>query len=77
MRCSNGMVMDSKKVECTLYPEVLEILSWVEKDSIPAALASRVRNIAGATLLLHLFDIRHRFWPIEIYPASKTLHFQQ
>ncbi|KAF6201313.1 hypothetical protein GE061_005761 [Apolygus lucorum] len=73
----NGKILDSRGRECLLFPDVPAILSWLESKNIQVALASRITNIAGACLLLNLFNIRHHFWPVEVYPTSKVLHFEQ
>uniref|UniRef100_A0A146M1Z9 Magnesium-dependent phosphatase 1 n=1 Tax=Lygus hesperus TaxID=30085 RepID=A0A146M1Z9_LYGHE len=76
-KIEKGKIVDCRGRECLLFPDVPAILSWLEEKNIQVGLASRITNIAGACLLLNLFNIRHHFWPVEVYPTSKVLHFDQ
>ena len=73
----NGYVVDSANRTIILYPEVIELLSFLHSKNIFVALASRTSEPSWANNLLHLFGINHYFKYKEIYPSSKTVHFRR
>lgn len=71
---TNGSVFDSKGTHITLYPDVLEILTKLQKQEKIIAIASRTSAPSNAMKLLNLFNICAFFHFKEIYPASKIQH---
>ncbi len=74
---SQGQVIDSAGRVLKLYEDVKSILDWVDDRNLPMGLASRTEQPAWACNLLDLFAIRERFQFAEIYPGSKTTHFER
>lgn len=58
-----------------LYPEVLNILSTLFDKNYTLAIASKIEDISAAYQLLIYFNISHFFTYKEIYPFTKTVHF--
>lgn len=73
----NGYVEDSMGSRIILYPDVKKILNKLADEGIPMALASRTGAPTWANQLLQLFEIDIFFKYKEIYPGSKTEHFNQ
>ncbi len=73
----NGHIKDSNGSIIFLYPEAKNILESLHKQDIAIAIASRTHEPSWANELLRLFNIDHFFRFKEIYPGSKTEHFQQ
>ncbi|PNF13874.1 hypothetical protein B7P43_G11475 [Cryptotermes secundus] len=57
------------------FPEVPQLLRALTNSGYNLAAASRIEDIPGAYQLLHLFDITQYFRYKEIYPGTKTVHF--
>ncbi len=74
---SGEAVLDSRGGRIALYPEVREILRLLHAQERSLAIASRTHEPAWALRLLELFGIDHYFSMCEIYPGSKTQHFQR
>uniref|UniRef100_A0A670ZY82 Magnesium dependent phosphatase 1 n=1 Tax=Pseudonaja textilis TaxID=8673 RepID=A0A670ZY82_PSETE len=74
---SDGSVQDQNQRPVRLYPEVPEVLHLLDSEGIAMAAASRTGEIQGARQLLDLFGLNRYFRYTEIYPGSKTTHFQR
>ncbi|XP_070582531.1 magnesium-dependent phosphatase 1 [Erythrolamprus reginae] len=74
---SDGSVQDRNQRPVQLYPEVPEVLHQLNSEGIAMAAASRTSEIQGARQLLDLFGLSRYFRYTEIYPGSKTTHFQR
>lgn len=72
----NEHVLDSENNTILLYPDAKELIHEL-KDNYQLAVASRTHQPSWALRLLELFEIRHLFDFLEIYPGSKTEHFCQ
>ncbi|KAJ9593158.1 hypothetical protein L9F63_015289 [Diploptera punctata] len=72
-----GNITDTKGKVFKTFPEVPEVLKELTEDNYKLAVASRIEDIPGAYQLLHLFELTHYFSYKEIYPGSKTVHFEQ
>ena len=72
-----GNVTDAKGKVLKTFPSVSEVLKELLDNKYVLAIASRIEDIAGVYQLLHLFEITHYFAYKEIYPGSKTSHFQK
>ena len=70
-----GKIVDSAQRHLRLYPDVLDIMDWLDERNIPMALASRTEQPSWACDLLDALEIRKRFQFSEIYPGSKVSHF--
>lgn len=76
-RTASDRVVDGVGRPLRLYEDVIDILDWLDGHSIPVALASRTERPTWACNLLDLLEIRQRFQFAEIYPGSKTAHFER
>jgi len=76
-RLSNGKVVDHRGAKIKFYPEVPDVLSTLHSWGVPLAVASRTSEIEGANQLVDLFGWEKYFTYKEIYPGSKTKHFQK
>ncbi|XP_026549767.1 magnesium-dependent phosphatase 1-like, partial [Notechis scutatus] len=75
---SDGSVQDQNQRPVRLYPEVPEVLHLLDSEGIAMAAASRTGEIQGARQLLDLFGLNLCYFRYtEIYPGSKTTHFQR
>ena len=73
----NGYVIDRLQRIIALYPEVPKLLNKLKEKNIKLALASRTSEPLWANELLDLFGIGNCFEYKEIYPSSKTVHFNR
>ena len=73
----NGHIIDSSDRIISLYPDVKDILKELHKKGFEMALASRTSEPGWAKELLELFEISDYFRMQEIYPSSKTRHFNR
>ncbi|MBN1119062.1 MAG: magnesium-dependent phosphatase-1 [Bacteroidales bacterium] len=73
----NNHVIDSNGSIIFLYPDAKEIVQQLHQENYTLAIASRTHEPLWAINLLKLFEIEHYFKYKEIYPGSKTEHFQQ
>jgi magnesium-dependent phosphatase 1 len=71
----HSKVVDANGNVVRLYPDVREILKYLDKKMATLAVASRTFEPSWAKRLMHLLDIRKHFHHEEIYPSSKTQHF--
>jgi magnesium-dependent phosphatase 1 len=72
----NGHIYDSENAVIHLYPDVIELLNTLHHDYM-LAVASRTNQPGWANELLDLFGIKAYFNHLEIYPGSKTTHFNR
>ncbi len=72
----NGYVYDAEQRKIMLYPDVINILSYLKNKNIKIAIASRTEEPEWAKEILDLFDIRHLFDYEEIFPDRKTTHLK-
>ena len=73
----NGKLLDQSGDWIRLYPGIIDILEELKnRDKIIVA-ASRTYRPDWAQDLLHLFNIDKYFNLKEIYPGSKTIHFNK
>lgn len=70
-----GNVTDTRGKVFRTFPEVPQLLRALKNNGYNLAAASRIEDIPGAYQLLHLFDITQYFQYKEIYPGTKTVHF--
>ena len=75
-RSVSGEVADAEGRRFRLYDDAEAILSQLESDQVPLALASRTERPDWAGELLALWDLGERFHYHEIYPGSKVSHFE-
>lgn len=75
--CYSSLVSDSVGRVCSLYPNVQDILNFLQSRNYTLAVASRAKNICGSYQLLHFLDIAKYFRYKEIYPGSKRQHFRK
>ena len=59
----------------TLYEDVREILYYCEENKMTMALASRTEEPSWAGQLIQMLGINQKFKYQEIFPSSKTAHF--
>lgn len=71
----NDFVLDSHGSKIMLYPDVVEILEYLERENILMGIASRTGEPTWARNLMELFEIENYFSYSEIYPSSKVKHF--
>ncbi|PSN38966.1 Magnesium-dependent phosphatase 1 [Blattella germanica] len=71
-----GNVVDVRGKVFKTFPEVSQLLTALSENRYNLALASRIEDIPGAYQLLHFFDLTHYFVYKEIYPGTKTKHFE-
>lgn len=67
---------DADRRTIYLYPDVKSILDTLSRKEILMAVASRTHSPYIARKLMTMFDIRCCFKYEEIYPGSKTQHFE-
>ncbi|KAJ8959454.1 hypothetical protein NQ318_022147 [Aromia moschata] len=72
---SGGTITDSYGIDVTCYPEVPEVLKTLHDEGYTLAVASRTWEIKGAKQLVELFSWNKYFTYKEIFPGSKTTHF--
>ncbi|MFT5467604.1 MAG: magnesium-dependent phosphatase 1 [Verrucomicrobiales bacterium] len=72
----DGRIFDADEREFKLYPDVEEILQQLLSSQTPLALASRTSQPDWARWVLETWDLRGIFQFEEIYPGSKTAHFE-
>lgn len=72
-----GNVIDTRGKVLKTFPEVPQLLTTLRNNGYTLAVASRIEDIPGAYQLLQLFGIMHYFQYKEIYPGTKTVHFNQ
>jgi magnesium-dependent phosphatase 1 len=72
-----GNVIDARGRALKIFPEVPQLLSTLTDNGYSLAVASRIEDIPGAYQLLQLFGITQYFQYKEIYPSTKTVHFNQ
>lgn len=72
----NEKIYDSLRAEMTLYPDVIHILEELYHSDIDMAIASKTQASSWAEGLLERMRIRPYFQEMEMYPGSKTSHFQ-
>jgi magnesium-dependent phosphatase 1 len=72
----NGYITDAEDRIIYLYPDVVEILSHLEKQEIAMGVASRTHSPDKARTLMEMFGIRDYFSYEEIYAGSKVQHFE-
>lgn len=70
-----GNVTDTRGRVFKTFPEVPQLLGTLTDDGYNLAAASRIEDIPGAYQLLHMFDMTQYFRYKEIYPGTKTVHF--
>ncbi|XP_022188665.2 magnesium-dependent phosphatase 1 isoform X1 [Nilaparvata lugens] len=76
-RKSDGRVVDGSNTnELKLFPEVLETLQTLRDEKHCLAVASRIKDIAGAYQVLHFLQIYNLFTFVKIYPGYKIPHFR-
>jgi len=75
-RKRNDHILDGANREIYLYPDVPGILNALNEKDITLALASRTHSLRVAIELLELFEVRGYFKYEEIYPGSKSQHFE-
>lgn len=73
----NNGVFDAYGRAISLYPGVMELLDYLKHKKITMALASRTSEQSWAKNLMRLLNIEHYFDYQEIYPSSKTVHFNK
>ncbi|KAG7159409.1 magnesium-dependent phosphatase 1-like isoform X2 [Homarus americanus] len=76
-KAKNGQVVDAQSRKVKYYKEVPSVLKQLHNEGYVLAVASRTGEIDGANQLLKLFDWEKYFTYKEIYPGSKTTHFQR
>lgn len=72
-----GNVIDTRGKVLKTFPEVPQLLMTLGNNGYTLAVASRIEDICGAYQLLQLFGIMQYFQYKEIYPGTKTVHFNQ
>lgn len=72
-----GNVIDTRGQVFKTFPEVPQLLMALRNNGYSLAVASRIEDISGAYQLLELFGIMQHFHYKEIYPGTKTVHFNQ
>ncbi|CAG9860604.1 unnamed protein product [Phyllotreta striolata] len=76
-KAPDGKVVDSRNKHIQCYPEVPEILKRLYGEGYILAVASRTSEIQGARQLINLFEWNKYFTYYEIFPGSKTTHFNR
>jgi len=71
----NGEIRDGEDRRITLYPDVREIIQSLDHQGIDLGLASRTHSPETALHLLDLFGVGQFFPYRQIFPGSKTTHF--
>ncbi|EDO30201.1 predicted protein [Nematostella vectensis] len=74
---SNGNVTDRRGKRIKLYHDVMDVLYWLQKKSVPLAVASRTNEPEAGKELLKVLDIDKFFKYKEIYPGCKVTHFKE
>jgi magnesium-dependent phosphatase 1 len=72
----NGYIRDADRRSIYLYPDVKSILDTLSRKEVAMAIASRTHSPDIARKLMNMFGIRSCFLYEEIYPGSKTQHFE-
>jgi magnesium-dependent phosphatase 1 len=72
-----GNVIDARGRVFMTFPEVPQLLMTLTNNGYNLAVTSRIEDIPGAYQLLQLFGITQYFQYKEIYPSTKTVHFNQ
>ncbi|XP_075230082.1 magnesium-dependent phosphatase 1-like isoform X2 [Lycorma delicatula] len=73
----NGGIVDAHGKKIKPYPEVPEMLEYLNTNGFQMAVASRTGEIEGAKQLLELLEWNKYFRYKEIYPGAKTNHFSR
>ncbi|HRX17124.1 MAG TPA: magnesium-dependent phosphatase-1 [Spirochaetota bacterium] len=71
------VVVDCRGGIISLYPDVKKILILLKEQGYRLAIASRTGEPEWASQLMDIFDIKKYFDYLEIYPASKLVHFDK
>ncbi|KAK2147820.1 hypothetical protein LSH36_532g01044 [Paralvinella palmiformis] len=71
----NNVVTDNDDSKVEYFPDVPKILHKLKKDGFLLGVASRTSCIEEAKELIHLFKWDGYFDYVEIYPGTKTSHF--
>ncbi|KAI8504661.1 Magnesium-dependent phosphatase 1 [Branchiostoma belcheri] len=76
-KTSDGRVVDRHNYVIKGYEDVPEILEWMSQQGYTMAVASRTDDPEAMRKALKLLDWDKYFTYKEIYPGSKTHHFQR
>lgn len=76
-RRENNKIFDSENKEMNYFDKVPSVLESIRKQKIDMAVASRTEYPEGAFSLLKLFKLDDYFKYKQIYPGTKTVHFEK
>lgn len=72
---ASGKIFDSERKPMSPYPEVTQAIELIAANEIEVGVASRTTYPDGAYSLINLFGWDNLIKYREIYPGSKTTHF--